>query len=253
MKKIESKKWYHEAFAEDYLWLYRHRDEKEAAAQVKKAISVLPFEPGQAVLDVACGSGRHMLAFARHGARVTGIDLSKTLVARGRERFAEEKLEAIIRRGDMRELSYSAAFDGATMWFTSLGYFPTVAEDQIVIDGLARALKPGGWWWIDLPNPANLINGLVRKSESMRIGPNGRAHVVETRRLVGRRVEKRMEIYDAAGERSYIESVRLYRPEQFGAVIRKAGLTTDGILGDYDARALTSEAPRQIWFGRKKE
>jgi ubiquinone/menaquinone biosynthesis C-methylase UbiE len=251
MKKTTIRDWYREAFAEDYLWLYRHRSEKEAIAQVKKAISVLPFVAGQRVLDVACGSGRHMLAFARQGAQVTGLDLSKTLVAEARKRFAEEGLEAVIRRGDMRDLTYRNKFDGATMWFTSLGYFPTQAEDQTVIDGLSRALKSGGWWWIDLPNPAYLVSRLVPQSESVRIGPNGRAHVVETRRLIGRRVEKHIEIHDKAGKRSYVESVRLYRPEQFGAVIRKAGLTTDGILGDYDARALTSNAPRQIWFGHK--
>jgi SAM-dependent methyltransferase len=243
--------WYREAFAEDYLWLYAHRSEKEAMAQVRTAAKLLPFESGQKVLDIACGGGRHMLAFARRGAQVTGIDLSKTLVLLARKRFREEKLKAVVRHGDMRNLSYSKRFDGATIWFTSIGYFPTKVEDRKVIGGLAAALKNNGWWWIDLPNPAYLEAHLVPYSKSHRRGPNGLATVIENRRIIGRRVEKSIDIMDTAGTRKYRESVRLYRPEQFGELIKKTGLTTDGILGDYDGSPLTKEAPRQIWYGRK--
>jgi SAM-dependent methyltransferase len=250
-KSKSGTEWYRDAFAEDYLWLYAHRSEKEASFQVRIAIKHLPFKPGQKVLDIACGAGRHMLAFAQRGAVVAGIDLSKTLVSIARTRFREKGVRATVRHGDMRKLGYSGRFDGATIWFTSIGYFATIAEDQKVIDGLAAALKPGGWWWIDLPNPAYLKANLIPNSTRTCRGPNGRAKVVENRRIAGRRVEKTIVVTDSAGMRKYRESVRLYNPEQFGNIIRKAGLTTDGILGDYDGSPLTSDAPRQIWYGRK--
>jgi len=245
------KDWYRKAFAEDYLWLYSHRSEKEARSQVKVARKLLPFKPGQKIIDIACGAGRHMLPFARAGARMTGIDLSKPLLTIARQRFRDEGMKAVVRCGDMRELSYRAKFDGATIWFTSIGYFPTVSEDQKVINGLAAALKPEGWWWIDLPNPVYLEAYLVRFSERVRHGPNGKAKIAEKRRISGGRVRKTMIISDSAGTRRYEESVRLYRPEKFGNLVRKAGLTTDGILGDYDGSPLTIDAPRQIWYGRK--
>ncbi len=246
------KDWYRRAFADDYVWLYAHRDEREAEKQVRTAARIVPFTPGQAILDIACGAGRHVLAFARLGARVTGIDLSNTLVRIARSRISETGVAATVRRGDMRVLKYHERFDGATIWFTSLGYFKTVAEDIGVMKGLAAALKPGGWWLIDLPNPAYLEKNLVSESRRTVNGPHGRAVVTETRRIVNRRVEKTTIIDDPAGKRSYIESVRLYRPEQFGALVNAARLVTDGILGDYDGRAMTSDSPRQIWFGRKK-
>jgi 2-polyprenyl-3-methyl-5-hydroxy-6-metoxy-1,4-benzoquinol methylase len=243
--------WYRKAFAEDYLWLYSHRSEKEAAAQVRVAVRHVPYRRGQKILDIACGSGRHMLAFAKQGAVVTGVDLSKTLVAEARRRFKEKSLKGRIGRGDMRDLQYREEFDGATIWFTSVGYFRTVAEDQQVITGLATALKPHGWWWIDLPNPAFLEDHLVPHSEKVARSPYGRANVDERRRIVRGRVEKRIVITDPAGTRRYKESVRLYRPEQFGNLIKRANLATDGILGDYDGSPLTRESPRQIWYGRK--
>jgi len=253
MVKSPGKKgeWFEEAFAEDYLWLYAHRTQKEAARQVATAIRLLPFERGQKVLDIACGAGRHMLAFSRRGARVTGIDLSPVLVERARETFREKKTRVTVRIGDMRELSYRNSFDGATIWFTSVGYFRTMAEDQKVISGMARALRPGGWWWVDLPNPAYLEDNLVPQSERSVRSPYGKARVREKRRIVRGRVEKKILIKDPAGTRQYLESVRLYRPEQFGSLVKKAGLVTDGILGDYDGSPLGRQSPRQIWYGRK--
>ena len=69
---VTQKNWFEKSFQEDYLWLYAHRSDREATAQVRTAIRNLPFKPGQKVLDIACGAGRHMLAFARKGAIVTG-------------------------------------------------------------------------------------------------------------------------------------------------------------------------------------
>jgi SAM-dependent methyltransferase len=244
--------WFKRAFADDYVWLYAHRDEREAARQVRTAIKIVPFEAGQKILDIACGAGRHVLAFARLGARVTGVDLSKTLLKIARKRIRRYGFPVTLVHGDMRDLAYDGRFDGATIWFTSLGYFSTVAEDRRVVRGLAAALKPGGWWLIDLPNPAFLERNLIQHSRRVVNGPHGKATISERRRIISRRIEKTIEITDSRGRRSYMESVRLYRPEQFGALINAAGLITDGILGDYDGRAMTAESPRQIWFGRKR-
>lgn len=246
-----SEDWFREAFAEDYLWLYAHRNEREAARQVAAAVRLVPFAKGQKILDIACGAGRHMVAFARRGARVTGIDLSYPLVRQARQRLKQAGIRAAVRHGDMRQLTDIDRFDGATIWFTSLGYFPTVAEDREVVRRLARALKSGGWWWIDLANPAFLENNLVAHSERICPGPHGRAEVTEDRSIMGDRVVKRIQVKDRAGRRFFQESVRLYRPERFASLIRAAGLTADGILGDYDGQALTRYTPRQIWYGRK--
>src|SRR5205823_10616494 len=39
------------------------------------------LHPGQRILDIACGGGRHSLAMARRGALVTGIDLGPLAIA----------------------------------------------------------------------------------------------------------------------------------------------------------------------------
>jgi SAM-dependent methyltransferase len=251
MTKSNSLPWYKQAFGDDYLWLYSHRSEDAAESEVLSAIEHLPFQQGQEILDVACGAGRHMLAFSRNGALVTGVDLSETLLANARERLRVAGMQAMLVRADMRCLPFSERFDGVTMWFTSFGYFRTMADDLKALKSIASVLKKDGWWWIDIPNPAHLARNLVPVTEREIDGPNGLARVTERRRIANGRVIKNIEIEDSLGKRSFVERVRLYSPEKFGALAKRAGLTAHGILGDYDGSPLTPDMPRQIWYGVK--
>lgn len=248
---ISEENWFRQAFDKDYLWLYAHRSDKEAVRQVNEAVKHVPYKVGQKILDIACGSGRHMLAFAKKGAKVTGIDLSPALIKIASEKLQNAGVKTRLLLRDMRDLKLKEKFAGITLWFTSFGYFPTQADDRRVLKNIANHLKPGGWWWIDLIHPAYLEDNLVPESTRQLNGPYGKTIVTESRRLVGRRVVKTTRIVDSRGRRKYREFVRLYRPEQFGAMISSAGLRADGILGDYDGSALTRKSPRQIWFGRK--
>ncbi|MEE9442858.1 MAG: methyltransferase domain-containing protein [candidate division Zixibacteria bacterium] len=251
LKKKEHS-WFRESFSDDYLWLYAHRNDTEAFRQVKAAVKLLPFEKGQKILDVACGAGRHVLAFARLGARMTGIDLSPVLIRAARKKLKEKGIQAKLINQDMRELNFQDEFDGITMWFSSFGYFPTMVDDRIVLRGVHRALKSGGWWWIDLPNPSWLGKNLIDESRRIKNGPYGKAHIYESRKISRGRVIKNIIVEDQRGINEYVESVRLYRPEQFGSLIKSAKLKAIGVLGDYSGGALTAEKPRQIWYGLKE-
>src|SRR3954462_296908 len=65
--------------------------------------------PPAPLLDIPCGAGRHALALARAGYRVTAIDLSEDAI--GRARAAAKGLPADFRQGDMRSLDLDQLFD----------------------------------------------------------------------------------------------------------------------------------------------
>lgn len=251
-KNSYSSDWYRRTFSGDYLWLYAHRSDREAQRQISTALKLLPFARGQRVLDLACGAGRHVIALARRGARVTGVDLSPDLLKNARERIKKKDVHATLVRRDMRNLEYIDRFDGVMMWFTSFGYFPDKRDDKRVLQNVSAALKPNGWWWIDLPHPVWLRNNLIPESNRTVTGPHGRAAVIETRRIYKGRVQKKTRVVDAAGEKTFYEDVRLYYPEEFAGMIKSVGLTAHGVLGDYSGQALAPHRPRQIWFGTKK-
>ncbi len=127
--------WYKEWFGEDYLELYSHRDESEAEEHVGFVERHLAGPKPRAVLDLACGAGRHTAALRRRGYRTLGVDLSLTLLVRA------EGLPRVA--GDMRRLPFAAeSFDWVLNFFTSFGYFESERENFQVLEEAVRVLTP---------------------------------------------------------------------------------------------------------------
>lgn len=116
------------------------------AAFVWKALGL---KPGARVLDVPCGAGRHALELAKRGALVLGVDKTAAYLAAARRAGARQPRARFV-RGDMRRLPYRGEFDAAMNLWTSFGYFARYADDLKVLRGVARALKPGGRFLIDV-------------------------------------------------------------------------------------------------------
>ncbi len=147
--------WYEEFFGEDYLRFHLHGGEgveEHTVPQCDFVVSALELQPGARVLDLCCGQGRHSIALARRGFQVTGLDLSQYLLDLA-ERGADEVGVAVefVRR-DMRDLPWENEFDAVINLFTSFGYLESDEEDQRVLHGVQKALRPGGRLLIDHHN-----------------------------------------------------------------------------------------------------
>ena len=104
----------------------------------------LELAPGQRVLDVGCGPGRHSLALARRGLDVVGVDLSPDFVELARAAAAEEGLQPRFEVGDVRDLAYDSEFDAAVC--LCQGGFGLLGgdDDAGVIEQIVQAARPGG-------------------------------------------------------------------------------------------------------------
>ena len=92
----------------------RYSFTRNTKQEVDQVISQLLLEPGQRVLDVGCGPGRHSLELARRGIRCVGADISQRFVDLGNTSAAEEGLEDLVvfHRLDARKLKFVDEFDG---------------------------------------------------------------------------------------------------------------------------------------------
>jgi SAM-dependent methyltransferase len=97
--------------------------------------------PGQAVLDVACGSGNAALVAARRYCAVAGIDIAENLIERARARAAADGVEVDFRVGDAQALPYAdGRFDAVMSVFGAM-----FAPDQArAATELLRVCRPGG-------------------------------------------------------------------------------------------------------------
>ncbi len=154
-----------------YLFRVVHRGQIPDISQwdddlVEMILQVLELQPGDRVLDLACGSGDQARRLAKQGLDVLGVDIAPSLIGHCRERAAEEGLATVrFEQGDMRELAYEGEFDAVLLLSGSFGFFDEVANQE-VLARMTRALTPGGQVLIDVSDPTRMVIRPTRRTWS---------------------------------------------------------------------------------------
>ena len=98
--------------------------------------------PEDTVLDVACGGGIVVCAFARVVRHATGIDLTPAMIERARSLQAEQGLSNVSwKQGDVLPLPWP---DGAFSIVTSRFAFHHFLDPRAVLAEMRRVCAPGG-------------------------------------------------------------------------------------------------------------
>ncbi|NUM55740.1 MAG: class I SAM-dependent methyltransferase [Candidatus Hydrogenedentes bacterium] len=221
--------WYEDAFGDLYNVIYAHRTVEAAAPEAAFAVQVLKLTSHDRVLDLCCGSGRHLVHLAKVAGCAVGLDYSRPLLLQGRGLLGPRTR---LVRADMRAVPFDAAFDAVTNFFTSFGYFLDDADNMQVISEMARALKPGGRFFIDYVNPAHVRDTL--EPESRRV--SGRYEIAEKRWIdeATHRINKRITVRtNGVDTYRFFESVRLYSEQEMRSLLPIAGLQIQRIFGGY--------------------
>ena len=203
------------------------------------------------LLDLCCGPGRHSVRLAKRGHRVTGVDISAYNLEKAAERATEFGVDVTWREGDMRDTGLAESSQDAVInMFTAFGFFDD-AENQRVLEEVARVLRPGGRFFIDLVNRDSLMrrhqprmwsdrhNGAVLLQEHAFDSATGCQTTHWT-------------VVKADGERiSQSFTVRMYTLQEMEVRMAQAGLEVEEAWGGLDGAELTMDSHRLVIRARK--
>ena len=120
---------------------------KDYEAESRDLVSLIhERNPGAvSLLDVACGTGKHLELLRSAFPDIAGVDLDAGPLA-----IAEQRLPDVpSSRADMRTFDLGRTFDAVTCLFSSVGYLRDEAELTQAVGRMAAHLAPGGVLVID--------------------------------------------------------------------------------------------------------
>jgi SAM-dependent methyltransferase len=219
---------------------------------VARLIEIMGLPAGSRILDVPCGQGRHAHLLAEAGYNVDGLDYSKDLLARARERGVGPRLRYV--RGDMRRLParWTGRFDAVVNLFTSFGFFAEPADERRAIEEMARVLAPDGvliWhggsrdgvmarflardWW-------RTANGTIVAHER-RFDPLSGTLTVESHWS------------GPGGEGTRSHRIRLYTATRLAELCADVGLIVEEAYDGWTDRPLTRRSSEMLLVARRHE
>jgi SAM-dependent methyltransferase len=212
---------------------------ERTAAEVNGVVGLLGLAPGARLLDLCCGHGRHAVPLAQLGYRVTGLDLSRTLLARAAAASWEQGQRVGLVEADMRRLPFAdGSFDAVLNLFNAFGYLEDEAQDELVLAEVARVLVPGGRFLQELANREALVRGwhdseVARHDDGLLVLQERALDLRTSRDVV------RYTLVDTDGRRATREaSIRLYTLTELEAMLGRAGLALLAVYGDLDGGPL---------------
>jgi SAM-dependent methyltransferase len=245
-----SSTWYADFFTELPNAFWRAAVPPEATeVEVDFLVRELGLRPGSGLLDVACGSGRHALALARRGVRVTGLDVSAEAIDHAGRVAAEQGLEVDLRVGDMRLLPTDVAAEVAICMGNAFGYLDHAGTERFLAD-LARLV---GTVVLDYAFVAeSLLPGLDLDEEPMTLDG------IEATQVNEYDVTQSRWLTAFTFRRGDVEhrgtSVQhVYTAAEVGRLVSAAGFTELRWFGDPDGSPFRLGSPRLLLVARRPE
>jgi SAM-dependent methyltransferase len=113
--------------------------------EMQFALTQLRLSPGDRVLDLGCGWGRHSLPLATYGLSVTGVDLSHDLLALARHASRRQRLNVTWIEADLAALPLRGSFDAIAQFCGNfLTWFASPDQALEALWKVANLLRPGG-------------------------------------------------------------------------------------------------------------
>ena len=221
-----------------YHILYKDRDHNEAESFMTNLTEYLNIPEGGAILDLACGKGRHSVFLNSLGYNVIGADLSENSITHAKQ-FENETLHFDVH--DMSE-PYNKKFDAVFNLFTSFGYFDKDENNLNTIKAIKSDLNDYGFGVIDFMNTEYVIDHLV--SENIKTVDNIDFH--QKRYVEDGYIVKDISFNHKNEAYAFQERVRAFTIADFENLFKNAEVDLISIFGDYQLNPFNSKTSERL-------
>lgn len=223
--------------------IYSFKDYRAECRKLGALIEEHLLSGGRRLLDVACGTGRH-IKYLRDRFEVEGLDISPDLLEVARQRNPDIPFHL----GNMIDFDLGDAFDVVTCLFSSIGYVKTLENLSHALTSMAHHLSPGGiliiepWFTPENWHPETVHAAFIDEPELKIARVNtsfvdGRLSYFDLHHLIG----------TPEGTEHFVErhELGLFETQEMSAAFAEEGLEVT-----YDAEGLTG---RGLYIGRRPE
>lgn len=204
-------------------------------------VRLLNPQPGESMLDIACGQGVLCRLLHDRGVRTTGVDAARELVAVARQR-SETGITYHV--GDARKLDFldAGAFDSAACVLAIQNIHPIAG----VFEGVARALKARGRFVVAMMHPH--FRGPKETSWGW-----DQKNAVQYRRVDRYLLPRKIPITAHPGQKTGEYTWSFHKPlEAYVKAARNAGLLIDAIE-EWPSHKHSDSGPRATAENRARE
>ncbi len=229
------------------------------------------------VLDLACGTGRHLISLSEDAYDVVGLDISVKLLKIAKSRRGDIQVV----RADMCSLPFKPnVFSTVLSIDTSFGYLPAMQDDSLSLGQLFEALSKESIVVIDVFNGDNLVQkyagnmnlkwkfllGLLKFNNSFSrwLLTNFFSWIefpsfflLKTRKVTEDKDSSKLQdlwvICDKISRQIifFAHVVRLYGLKQLTLVLENAGFAVKQVYGDYEGQPFSPNSSRLILVASK--
>lgn len=243
-----------------YDLLYSHRDVKAETDFLEKMFREHSAIPVRSVLDVGCGTGIHSFELARRGYSVLGVDVSREMVEKAREKSRGLQNASFV-QADIRSFSAGRRFDAAIAMYGVMSYF--VDDDDLLsaLKAIRAHLNTGGLFVFDTwnlvgvqekrlyyetPSASFRRSGsmLAIKEETWRLDLHNQVALLEITWSVIDLPQSKIDVF------THRINIRLFSPREIKHYLREAGFEVRAMFEDYACKPFTELSPEVVVVAR---